>query len=185
MVVVLSVCNIIAAVNIPVINQQSHPYYQRHGSGMYFGIWNIGQCWHYHCCYGCIKVYLGKSVHRLVCLCIRTVVPHISSRHGALNISTGQHKQDRQYNLAMHPVGAYGVIPYCAVGIRQKNKYCITAIAAFHVTLLKLFLHDLAGMSTPTKPFRLFPIGRYPVGSFICTTGKEILFGSATENDGT
>jgi len=65
------------------------------------------------------------------------------------------------------------------LGIRKKQKHLrLAGIALFLVTLIKLFLYDLAGAGTITKTVSFISLGvLLLVVSFLYNKYKEVLFG--------
>jgi uncharacterized membrane protein len=65
------------------------------------------------------------------------------------------------------------------LGIRKKQKHLrLAGIVLFLVTLIKLFLYDLAGSGTITKTISFISLGvLLLVVSFLYNKYKEVLFG--------
>lgn len=171
---------------MPQLNEQAALYYQRHGSGMYFGMWNIGLRYITIAVTGVLLLFTGKSVPLVTAIprlpVLWTVVLHVSIA-GLLSFEylhwAAQTGSAHQYNLGLSILWGLYALFLIVQGIRQKNKILrITAIAAFAVTLLKLFLYDLTGMSTLTKTISFISLGVILLlVSYLYNRYKEVLFG--------
>jgi uncharacterized membrane protein len=84
-----------------------------------------------------------------------------------------------QYKLGLSIVWGLYALMLVVLGIRKKQKHLrLAAIVLFLVTLIKLFLYDLAGSGTITKTVSFISLGvLLLVVSFLYNKYKEVLFG--------
>lgn len=86
---------------------------------------------------------------------------------------------DNQYKLGLSILWGLYAMMLVVVGIWKKQKHLrLAGIALFMVTLIKLFLYDLAGAGTITKTVSFISLGvLLLVMSFLYNKYKEVLFG--------
>jgi uncharacterized membrane protein len=86
---------------------------------------------------------------------------------------------DNQYKLGLSILWGLYAMMLVVLGIRKKQKHLrLAGIALFMVTLLKLFVYDLAGAGTITKTVSFISLGvLLLVVSFLYNKYKEVLFG--------
>lgn len=86
---------------------------------------------------------------------------------------------DNQYKLGLSILWGLYAMMLVVLGIRKKQKHLrLAGIALFMVTLIKLFLYDLAGAGTITKTVSFISLGvLLLVVSFLYNKYKEVLFG--------
>lgn len=86
---------------------------------------------------------------------------------------------DNQYKLGLSILWGLYAMMLVVLGIRKKQKYLrLAAIILFSITLLKLFVYDLAGAGTITKTVSFISLGvLLLVVSFLYNKYKEVLFG--------
>lgn len=84
-----------------------------------------------------------------------------------------------QYKLGLSIVWGIYALLLVVLGIRKKQKHLrLAAIALFLVTLIKLFLYDLAGAGTITKTVSFISLGvLLLVVSYLYNRYKDVLFG--------
>jgi uncharacterized membrane protein len=72
------------------------------------------------------------------------------------------------------------------LGIRKKQKHLrLAGIALFMITLIKLFMYDLAGAGTITKTVSFISLGvLLLVVSFLYNKYKDVLFGDGDSGKG-
>lgn len=86
---------------------------------------------------------------------------------------------DNQYKLGLSILWGLYAMMLVVLGIRKKQKHLrLAGIALFMVTLIKLFLYDLAGAGTITKTVSFISLGvLLLVVSFLYNKYKDVLFG--------
>jgi uncharacterized membrane protein len=86
---------------------------------------------------------------------------------------------DNQYKLGLSILWGLYAMMLVVLGIWKKQKHLrLAGIALFMVTLLKLFLYDLAGAGTITKTVSFISLGvLLLVVSFLYNKYKDVLFG--------
>lgn len=86
---------------------------------------------------------------------------------------------DNQYKLGLSILWGLYAMMLVVLGIRKKQKHLrLAGIALFMVTLVKLFLYDLAGAGTITKTVSFISLGvLLLVVSFLYNKYKDVLFG--------
>lgn len=86
-----------------------------------------------------------------------------------------------QYKLGLSIVWGIYALSLVVQGIRKKQKHLrLAAIVLFLVTLIKLFLYDLAGSGTITKTVSFISLGvLLLVVSFLYNKYKDVLFGES------
>lgn len=86
---------------------------------------------------------------------------------------------DNQYKLGLSILWGVYALALVVLGIRKKQKHLrLAGIVLFSVTLIKLFLYDLAGAGTITKTVSFISLGvLLLVVSFLYNKYKEVLFG--------
>jgi uncharacterized membrane protein len=84
-----------------------------------------------------------------------------------------------QYKLGLSIIWGISALALVVLGIRKKQKHLrLAGIVLFLVTLIKLFLYDLAGSGTITKTVSFISLGvLLLVVSFLYNKYKEVLFG--------
>ncbi|WP_205513663.1 DUF2339 domain-containing protein [Longitalea arenae] len=90
---------------------------------------------------------------------------------------------DKQYKLGLSILWGLYAMMLIVLGIRGKQKHLrLAAITLFLVTLIKLFLYDLAGSGTITKTVSFISLGvLLLVMSFLYNKYKDVLFGEAAK----
>lgn len=91
---------------------------------------------------------------------------------------------DNQYKLGLSILWGLYAMMLVVLGIRKKQKHLrLAGIALFMVTLIKLFLYDLAGAGTITKTVSFISLGvLLLVVSFLYNKYKDVLFGEGDRN---
>jgi uncharacterized membrane protein len=86
---------------------------------------------------------------------------------------------DNQYKLGLSIIWGVYALGLVVLGIRNKQKHLrLAAIALFVITLVKLFLYDLAGARTITKTISFISLGVILLlVSYLYNRYKEVLFG--------
>jgi uncharacterized membrane protein len=86
---------------------------------------------------------------------------------------------DNQYKLGLSILWGIYALGLVVLGIRKKQKHLrLAGIVLFSITLIKLFLYDLAGSGTITKTVSFISLGvLLLVVSFLYNKYKEVLFG--------
>jgi hypothetical protein len=86
---------------------------------------------------------------------------------------------DNQYKLGLSILWGLYAMMLVVLGIRKKQKHLrLAGIALFMVTLIKLFVYDLAGAGTITKTVSFISLGvLLLVVSFLYNKYKDVLFG--------
>jgi uncharacterized membrane protein len=92
---------------------------------------------------------------------------------------TNSSGSDNQYKLGLSILWGIYALALVVLGIREKAKHLrLAGIVLFLITLLKLFLYDLAGSGTITKTVSFISLGvLLLVVSFLYNKYKEVLFG--------
>ncbi|HEX6429138.1 MAG TPA: DUF2339 domain-containing protein [Niastella sp.] len=92
---------------------------------------------------------------------------------------TGIDGEGKQYKLGLSIIWGIYALALVVLGIRKKQKHLrLAGIVLFLVTLLKLFLYDLAGSGTITKTVSFISLGvLLLVVSFLYNKYKDVLFG--------
>ncbi|WP_207515476.1 DUF2339 domain-containing protein [Longitalea luteola] len=90
-----------------------------------------------------------------------------------------------QYKLGLSIVWGLYAMMLVVVGIQKKQKHLrLAAIGLFLVTLIKLFVYDLAGSGTITKTLSFISLGvLLLVVSFLYNKYKDVLFGEAAVDE--
>jgi uncharacterized membrane protein YagU involved in acid resistance len=86
---------------------------------------------------------------------------------------------DNPYKLGLSILWGIYALALVVLGIRKKEKHLrLAGIVLFSITLIKLFLYDLAGSGTITKTVSFISLGvLLLVVSFLYNKYKEVLFG--------
>ncbi|MFT3824932.1 MAG: DUF2339 domain-containing protein [Chitinophagaceae bacterium] len=168
------------------VNEQASLYYQRNGSGLYFGSWNIGIRYVIIAIAALLLFFTTKNVRLLTeslpLATVWTFILHIvivgmlSFEYLHWATRTGP---DNQYKLGLSILWGLYALFLIVQGIRKKSRLLrITAICFFIITLLKLFLYDLAGMGTVAKTISFISLGAILLlVSFLYNKYKDVLFG--------
>jgi hypothetical protein len=92
---------------------------------------------------------------------------------------------DNQYKLGLSILWGLYAMMLVVLGIWKKQKYLrLAGIALFMVTLIKLFVYDLAGAGTITKTVSFISLGvLLLVVSFLYNKYKDVLFGESSSGE--
>jgi uncharacterized membrane protein YagU involved in acid resistance len=92
---------------------------------------------------------------------------------------------DNQYKLGLSILWGLYAMMLVVLGIRKKQKHLrLAAIVLFSITLMKLFVYDLAGAGTITKTVSFISLGvLLLVVSFLYNKYKEVLFGESSTGE--
>jgi uncharacterized membrane protein len=184
LVIIASMMIVLLTQALPVLNELTVTYYKR--GGIYFGALE------FFIRYIVIAVtaamlYAGQKtmndfmqepvVQQAWTLMVYAVVlAFISAEYLCWTTVGGE---GNQYKLGLSIVWGLYALMLVVLGIRKKQKHLrLAAIALFLVTLIKLFLYDLAGSGTITKTVSFISLGvLLLVVSFLYNKYKEVLFG--------
>jgi uncharacterized membrane protein len=127
-----------------------------------------------------VKQYISESILRQGwnLLLYVTTLGMISYEY--INWTTIAGGQD-QYRIGLSIVWGLFALALVIYGIRKKQKYMrLAAIVLFVITILKLFLYDLAESGTLTKTISFITLGVILLMvSYLYNRYKEVLFGSS------
>jgi uncharacterized membrane protein len=104
------------------------------------------------------------------------ILSFLSAEYLCWTTSSGS---DNQYKLGLSILWGIYALALVVLGIREKAKHLrLAGIVLFLITLIKLFLYDLAGSGTITKTVSFISLGvLLLVVSFLYNKYKEVLFG--------
>jgi uncharacterized membrane protein len=169
---------------LPVLNELTRVYWEKGGG--YFGVFEFfiryvvvaitavmlfsGQ--------QAMKEYITDPwVQKAWPLLVHSVIlSFLSAEYLCWTTSSGS---DNQYKLGLSILWGIYALALVVLGIRKKQKHLrLAGIVLFLITLLKLFLYDLAGSGTITKTVSFISLGvLLLVVSFLYNKYKEVLFG--------
>jgi uncharacterized membrane protein len=139
----------------------------------------------------CWLVYMGRKTINIFQLGQRAVIAGSLVMHmltlSALSAEyllwTTVGGAGNQYKLGLSIIWGVYALLLVILGINRKQKHLrLAAIALFLVTLIKLFLYDLAGAGTITKTISFISLGVILLlVSYLYNKYKDVLFGSDEE----
>ena len=168
---------------LPVLNRLTIDYYQRGNS--YFGAMDF-YIRYVVVAVTALLVYTGQQAmkafvtepvaHKAWTLMVHTIIlAFMSAEYLCWTSVSGN---GNQYKLGLSIVWGVYALVLVILGIRKKQKHLrLAAIGLFLVTLIKLFVYDLAGSGTITKTISFISLGvLLLVVSFLYNKYKEVLF---------
>lgn len=171
---------------LAVLNIRTKEYYTRGGAGLYFGIMNVG-IRYIVMAITALLLYFGRlalgnfitsaTAYKAWSLMAYTMaLGFISAEYLCWTTVAGA---DNQYKLGLSIIWGVYALGLVVLGIRNKQKHLrLAAIALFVITLVKLFLYDLAGARTITKTISFISLGVILLlVSYLYNRYKEVLFG--------
>lgn len=171
---------------LPVLNELTLAYFQKGGG--YFGMLEF-VIRYIVIAFTAIMLYVGQKtmnefeqdpvLQKAWSLVIYGVVlSFISAEYLCWTSVDGE---GNPYKLGLSIIWGLFALSLVVLGIRKKQKHLrLAGIVLFLVTLLKLFLYDLAGSGTITKTISFISLGvLLLVVSFLYNKYKEVLFGEA------
>ncbi|OQP62055.1 hypothetical protein A3860_29315 [Niastella vici] len=169
---------------LSVLNEITRTYHQ-HGPG-YFGVMEF-IIRYAVVAFTAIMLYTGNQtrlafvreawVPKAWSLMVHTIIfSFMSAEYLSWTTADGS---DNQYKLGLSILWGIYALALVVLGIRKKQKHLrLAGIVLFSVTLIKLFLYDLAGAGTITKTVSFISLGvLLLVVSFLYNKYKEVLFG--------
>lgn len=186
---VASMMIILLTIGLPTLNSRAVDYYY-HASRLYFGTLNVAIR---YIAIGvtALLMYAGwkslndfipePSLHKAWSLMVHTaVLGFISAEYLCWTTIAGS---GNQYKLGLSIIWGIYALLLVVKGIRKKQKHLrLAAIVLFLVTLIKLFVYDLAGSGTITKTVSFISLGVILLlVSYLYNRYKEVLFGNEKE----
>ena len=172
---------------LQALNELSSMYFKTAGNtGPQFGVWDLSLRYIVFCMMGFLlfmgweisKSYGERSVmQRTWELIIHGVVLSVLSAEFLMwNANSGN---DKQYKLGLTILWGVYALMLIVWGIYKKQKHLrLAAIALFVITLVKLFMYDLAESGTITKTVSFISLGAILLlVSYLYHRYKEVLFG--------
>lgn len=171
---------------MPALNDLSTGYFEYGSTGSYFGGWHVVIRYLTIALMALLLVMGTRIVRQYVSepmlqqawwLMVYTIVLGVVSYEYSnwTTVAAGA----GQYAIGLSIIWGLFALALVIYGIRKKQKYVrLAAIVLFVITILKLFVYDLAGAGTLTKTISFISLGIILLlVSFLYNKYKEILFG--------
>jgi uncharacterized membrane protein len=175
---------------LPALNTRSIDYFKNNGHGLYFGAINVF-IRYIVIVITAVLIYAGRKtlysfvtdhfVRKAWLLMVHAVIlGFISAEYLCWTTISGA---DNQYKLGLSIVWGIYALLLVVQGINKKLKYLrLAAIVLFLITLIKLFVYDLAGAGTITKTVSFISLGIILLlVSYLYNRYKDVLFGDGNE----
>lgn len=180
------VCFYLLMSAMPALNSLTIGYFEYGSTGSYFGGWHIIVRYLTIALVALLLVMGTRIVRQYVpepilqqawWLMVYTIVLGVVSYEyiNWVSVAVGEGK----YEIGLSIIWGLFALGLVIYGIRKKQKYVrLAAIVLFVITILKLFVYDLAGAGTLTKTISFISLGIILLlVSFLYNKYKEILFG--------
>lgn len=183
---IILLCAILLVQVLPALNSMTMEYFADGGANSWLGIWNILARYFTMGLVVLLLIMGTRVVREYVAeplgkqgwwLLVYTVVLGVVS-YEYINWTTIAGGRD-QYKVGLSIIWGLFALALVVYGIRKKQKYVrLAAIVLFVITILKLFLYDLAEAGTITKTISFITLGVILLlVSYLYNRYKEILFG--------
>ncbi|NII27462.1 DUF2339 domain-containing protein [Pseudoflavitalea sp. X16] len=171
---------------MPALNRLTTGYFEYGSTGSYFGGWHLVIRYLAIALVALLltmgtrimKQYVSESIlQQAWWLMVYTIVLGVVSYEyiNWVSVAVGED----QYEIGLSIIWGLFALGLVSYGIRKKQKYVrLAAIVLFVITILKLFIYDLAGAGTLTKTISFISLGIILLlVSFLYNKYKEVLFG--------